>query len=91
MSEADAAMSAAARKNPRWRILLLRARVDGALKRAGFVRNAEVRALYEELAGRTHLTEANGPSQRPDLDDGDFVFPPKPSADDADDTPEEGS
>ncbi|MBQ2718993.1 MAG: hypothetical protein IJF73_02885 [Clostridia bacterium] len=87
---ADAALTEAARENVRWQLLYLRARIDGALKRAGFVRNAEVRALYEELARRTHLTEANGPSQRPDLDDGDFVFPPKPSADDADDTPEEG-
>ena len=93
ITEADAAMSEAARKNPRWRILLLRARVDGALKRAGFVRNAEVLSIYNELAVLCHLLEANGQSQRPDLDGDDdagvyFVKPNQETGMDA--TPEEG-
>ena len=91
ITEADAALTEEGRANIRWQLLYLRARIDGALKRAGFVRNAEVKALYKELAEKTYLTEANGQSQRPDIDDGDFIFPPKPNADElVDDTPEEG-
>jgi hypothetical protein len=67
--------------------------VDGALKRAGFVRNAEVLSIYNELAALCYLLKANGQSQRPDLDGDDdagvyFIKPNQETGIDA--TPEEG-
>ena len=89
MAAADAALTDAARKSTRWQLLRLRSRVDVALRNAGFVRNAEVRAIYDEITALCHLENTNSKHQRPDIDDVSVFFQ-KPNDDMLDATPADG-